>query len=235
MHLAVQLQRLDDLGAECLQRAAVVVEVDAGRERNHPVRDHRRQPPREEGILAVLPPPAGDVVAAIERRDERRDVARIVLKVAVGGDDHASPRVVEAGGERRRLAEIAPEPDHAQPVVDRLQLPENLKALVGAAIVDHDDFVGASPRPERQGQLGVELQEARRLVANRDDDGQLGIHRSAIGSAISEVTSADSLSMHDKRIIGGSPPGLCSTGDRRPDRRRAAPRWPARRACRSRG
>ena len=47
------------------------------------------------------------------------------------------------------------------------------KALVRAPVVDDDDFVGAAPRRERLGQLAMQLLEARRLVANRDDDAQV--------------------------------------------------------------
>ncbi len=48
VHLAVEPQRLDDFGAEHLQRAAVVVQRHAGRPRDQPVGDHRRHPPGDE-------------------------------------------------------------------------------------------------------------------------------------------------------------------------------------------
>ena len=44
VHLAIQLQRLDDFRSKRLERTAVVVQVDAGRHRNQPVRHHRRHP-----------------------------------------------------------------------------------------------------------------------------------------------------------------------------------------------
>ena len=58
----LQLQRLDHLGAKHLQRAAVVVQADAGDEAEQPVGDDRRHVAREEVVLPVLPPAAHDVV-----------------------------------------------------------------------------------------------------------------------------------------------------------------------------
>ena len=51
------------------------------------------------------------------------------------------------GGERRRLAEVAAEADHAQARIARLQPRQDLEAVVRAAIVDDDDLVRASPAP----------------------------------------------------------------------------------------
>ena len=72
MELAVQPQRLDDLRAKDLERAAVVVEPHAGRPRDQPVGDHRRQPASEEAVLPVLAPAADDVEALLDARDQRR-------------------------------------------------------------------------------------------------------------------------------------------------------------------
>ena len=84
--------------------------------------------------------------AALELLHHRRNVARIVLEIAVGGDDEAAAGVIEARRERRGLTEVAAEPDHPQARVGRLQPRENLEALVRAPIVDDDDFVRTGPR-----------------------------------------------------------------------------------------
>ena len=83
VHLPIELQRLDDVGVKGLQRAAVIVQPDAVGPRDQPVRDHRRQQPREEGVLPVSSPAAHDVVARFELRDHPWDVMRIVLQIAV--------------------------------------------------------------------------------------------------------------------------------------------------------
>ena len=122
VHLAVQLHRLHDLGAEHLQRAAVVVQLHAGRARDQPVGDRRRQPPVDEGVLAVLPPAATMSAGVFSSSiDHGADVARIVLQVAVHRDDVAPAGVSEAGREGGGLAEVAAELDDAQAVVRRLQ------------------------------------------------------------------------------------------------------------------
>ena len=83
-----------------------------------------------------------------------------------------APRGVrEAGREGRRLAEVAAEPDHAQPRIGGVQLGQDLEAVVAAAVVDRDDLVGPPPRLQRRRQLGVELANVRRLVVDGDDDG----------------------------------------------------------------
>ena len=64
MHLAIELQRLDDLGTEDLQRTAIVVQLDARGPRDEPIGEHRRQPAIDERILAVLAPAAHDVDCA---------------------------------------------------------------------------------------------------------------------------------------------------------------------------
>ena len=173
MHLAVQLHAFHDFRAEHFERAAVVVQVHPGHGRNERVRHHRRQAAREERILAVLAPAAHDVGAALERLDHRRQVARIVLQIAVQRRDVAPARVLEAGCERRGLPEVAPQPDHPHVGIDGLEPCQDLEALVRAPIVDDDDFVRTSPGVEGRRELAVQVLERRRLVPDRDDDREL--------------------------------------------------------------
>ena len=98
MHLAIELQRLDDLGTEDLQRTAIVVQLDARGPRDEPIGEHRRQPAIDERILAVLAPAAHDVAFVLpmpfftelptppsRRATIAGEIARVVLKIAVGG------------------------------------------------------------------------------------------------------------------------------------------------------
>ena len=61
VHLAVQAQVLDHLAAVRLQRAAVVVQVDAGDLADQRVGEHRRQAPVDKRVLPVLAPAADHV------------------------------------------------------------------------------------------------------------------------------------------------------------------------------
>ena len=102
--------------------------------------------------------------------DHAGNVARIVLKIAVGGDDETAARVREAGGEGGGLAEVAPEPDHAQPRVRRLQRGQLGERVVRAAVVDRDDLVRTAEPLEHRGELAIELRHVGRFVAHRYDD-----------------------------------------------------------------
>ena len=102
MHLAVEPQRLDHLGAKHLQRAAVVVQLA----RRSPTRSAcwraRRHAAGDERVLAILAPAADDVVALVDQGDHRGNVARIVLQVAVGGHDQPAARVARSRRQRPR-------------------------------------------------------------------------------------------------------------------------------------
>ena len=176
VHLAVELQRLHDLRAKRLERAAVIMQADACRHGNDFVGDERRQAAREKWILALLAPAAHDVGSSFEPVDDRWNIARVVLEVAVGRHDNPGPSVIEPGGKRRRLAEIAAEANHAQTRVGGLQPRENLEAVIGAPIVDDDELVRAPGRDERLRQLAVELFQRGRFVSDWYDDAELRRH-----------------------------------------------------------
>ena len=124
VHLAVEPQRLDDLGAERLQRAAVVVQ--AGRRSPREISrlasiDGSRRV--EERVLAVLaasrrrcraPRRASATSAGMSRGSFCRSPSEVTMMRAA--------RVGEAGREGRRLAEVAAEADHAQPRIGGVQL-----------------------------------------------------------------------------------------------------------------
>ncbi len=79
-------------------------------------------------------------------------------------------RVVEAGGHRGRLAEVAAQPDHLE---TRVFLGDRRRALecpVGAAVVDQDRLERQAELPTRLHDLVVERRDVRLLVEERDDD-----------------------------------------------------------------
>ena len=76
--------------------------------------------------------------------EQGRDVGRIVLTVAVDGDDRAPPRLGESGGQRRRLAEVAAQPHPPQPGPLGRQLLDQLEGAVGGAVVDDDHLPGSA-------------------------------------------------------------------------------------------
>ena len=83
VHLAVEPQPARDVAAIRLEHASVVVHVNAGDRADQPVGRHRRDPPHDEVVLAVVPPAGDEVTALFELGDEARDVARIVLAIRI--------------------------------------------------------------------------------------------------------------------------------------------------------
>src|SRR6266550_1868502 len=109
MHLAVELDVLDDFTPIGLERAAIVPEPDAGHPRDQGVRDQRRKPAREPRILAVPPPTADHVVTLLQLGYQQPDVGGVILEIAVEKDEDVAATVLDAGLQRGGLSEVAAE------------------------------------------------------------------------------------------------------------------------------
>ena len=108
--------------------------------------------------------------------DQPLDQIRRMLAVAVDEQHGAAPRVVEAGKQRRLLAEIARQRNHLDVDAGRRQVAGDGERAVAAAVIDIDDLAG-----QRAGrgealrdvdQPAVHAGEPRRLVIDRHHDGQ---------------------------------------------------------------
>src|SRR5438093_1368627 len=98
VELAVKGEALHDLGAIRLQPAVHVVQPQAGDPARDRVEDPRHDPPAER--IAALGLPAGDEVEAlVQLREQARNLARVVLEVAVDRDDRLAVCVREPGCE----------------------------------------------------------------------------------------------------------------------------------------
>jgi len=186
VHLTVEPDRLEHLAPISLEGAAVVVQAHAAHPADEPVGDLRRQAPGERLVLPILPPPRHDVVALLEAREQERDVLRIVLQIGVHRHHDRGARAIEARRHRRRLAEVAAEPDQPQPGPALGRRFEACEAVVGRSVVDDEDL-GRPPLGLELGDGGVQrgAQPGDRLflVEARDDDRNLGRpfrHRSLI-------------------------------------------------------
>ena len=147
--LAVEVHAGEHAAPVGLERAAVVVQLDARQPRDEGVGRPRRQAARHQGVLALAPPAGDDVVAFVELGEQHRDVGRIVLQIGVERHDDVAARGVEAGGHRRRLAEVAREADDAQLRAAGGGRAQKLGRLVAAAVVDEQDLDGVAGRFER--------------------------------------------------------------------------------------
>ena len=150
---------LHDLRPVGLQPAVEVVQPQAREAAGDDVEDPRRDPAGER--VAPLRLPAGDEVEAlVELGEQPRDLGGIVLEVAVDRDDDLALRLLEARLQRRRLAEVPPQPDDANAVVRGVQPGQRGERAVGGAVVDEDDL----PRARRAGRAPP---QARRAGARR--------------------------------------------------------------------
>ena len=190
--------------------------------------DGRRR--EKKGVAAVLAPAAHDVGAAFDGLDHRRDVPRIVLQVAVGGDDDAAARVVKSRRESRRLAEIPAEADDRQVRIDCLQPRQGLEALVRAAIVDDDELVRPSPRAQRARQHAVQLVERRGFVPHRNDHGQVDHRHDLIGFCGSGLWSRAYIRRsrpRGRRRVPATPRSRARQRKRPPGSRTSSARYPS--------
>ena len=162
------------LGPEHLERTAVVVQAA------------RRSPPEISSFAtvgrggsaakrtrpAVLPPPADDVVSAPLEPDPSRGMSGIVLQIAVRVTMSCAARVREAGGERRRLAGSC---GGKRITRRRDRRPAGAPGSRSSRPCCHRRrrFVGGPPGRQRVRELAMQLDERRRFVADRNDDGEL--------------------------------------------------------------
>ena len=97
-----------------------------------------------------------------------------MLQIAVHRDNHATFRLMKSRRERRRLAEIAPQPDHLQPLVGLHQVREQLETAVRGRIVDEQNLIRLLNRFEDGGQPVIQGKKRRLFVMNRYHDGKHG-------------------------------------------------------------
>src|SRR5690606_12144172 len=154
-----------------LERAAIVPDRDAGDLADDPVRDPGRDLPRDQPVLPLLPVPCHQVVPFPDALDQARDVAGVVLEVAVHADDDVAAGVVESGLHGGCLAVVAGEADQAHAGVLGGAARGDRGRGVGAAVVDEDQLP-ALDTGERLAHGGDEGLEGFFLVEERDDDGE---------------------------------------------------------------
>ena len=112
---------------------------------------------RRQRVAALRLPARDEVEALVELGEQARDLGRVVLQVAVDRDDDVALRLLEAGLERGRLAEVAPQPDDADVLVRGVQPRQRGEGAVGRAVVDEDDL----PRLARAGRAPTRARRSR--------------------------------------------------------------------------
>ncbi len=133
-------QRVQRAAVEQAEVAGVGLEVDLG-ELVEQLVEPRGGGELEGGLaLALLAHRVDDVGALAPLGDHLGDQLRRVLQVGVDHRDDVADRVLEAGGERGLVAEVAREVHDAHARVGRGDAVEQLGRAVGAAVVDEDQL-----------------------------------------------------------------------------------------------
>ena len=121
-------------------------------------------------VLSILAPTGDHVVALVENFQHFRDIRRIILSVAVQGNNHFSASMVEPCHHCCRLTQIPFEMDYPNPVILISQLLKDPFGMIGAAIVDKDQFPRDSELRQFSADTLVNINKCLRLVENGHDD-----------------------------------------------------------------
>ena len=174
MHLAVQGNVVDDLAAIGLEGRPEVVNVDARELRHQPVRAPRGNAPHHEVVDALPAPSADNVVPFFQLFQKQRDLARVVLQIAVHGEDELAFGVIEPGCQRRGLAEVAPQLHYEDAAVDGGNLFQQPAGAVVGAVIHKHQLEGIADMLHHLFQTVVERGDVLLFVMERNDDGILG-------------------------------------------------------------
>src|SRR5262245_56316956 len=143
VHLAVELQLHGNFAANGLQRATRCANREACSARDQPIGDPRGKLARQQRVLPLFPPAMNEVVAFVELANQRWNVERVVLQIAIKRNDHFARRMLDSRLHGRGLAIVAAKADNLDPLVAASEFVQSRSAAIGGAVIDKDDF----PRP----------------------------------------------------------------------------------------
>ena len=106
MQLAVEIHVLQHFRPVRLERGAEIAQVQAGCFRHQPVGHPGRELAHDRIVHPVFAPAAGDVEAFVDLLQQRRNIFRSMLQIAIHGDDHVAFGFVETGRQGSGLAEV---------------------------------------------------------------------------------------------------------------------------------
>ena len=115
-----------------------------------------------------------DVVTFAPVPHEGRNQLGRILQVGIDDDDRIGVGMVEAGGERELLAEIARQLQRRHARIGLAQRAHDRVGIVAAAVVDVEHFAVEIEPVEHGGKTRVEIAQALALVVRGHDDGELG-------------------------------------------------------------
>ena len=175
VHSLEKFQVRDALALERPVAAARVADVFAGQPVANPVGNARRRHADEP--VALAPRRHARTAGAVEffeRRQQFRQVARVVLQIGIEGDDGPAARRLHARPQRRGLPTVEREPLGANARVARREVFEDFPRPVLAAIIGDDDLVGQLERLRRLADRRDEREQISLLVVAGNDEAEFG-------------------------------------------------------------
>ena len=118
----------------------------------------------------MFSPAADDIVALIQLLNNERNVLRIILQVGIHRNNDLSSRMLESGGQRRGLAEVAGKEKRLNSGISGSQFLDGVGASIQTAVIDEDNLGAESQGIQHRFEPLVEGIEVLLFVKNRDDD-----------------------------------------------------------------
>src|SRR4029077_19297448 len=106
VQLAVEWNLFKNVAAIRFEGRPKIVDINPAELGHEPIRTTGRNAAQPEIIDALFAPAANDVVALRNFFQKERDVGRVVLKVAIHGDDVFTARMIESRRQSRSLPKI---------------------------------------------------------------------------------------------------------------------------------
>src|ERR1051325_2022962 len=128
--------------------------------------------PFEHILLAPGPHAVDDLKTLLPFFHQGGKNLRRILEVSVHDDHSVAPGVLDSRGDRRLVPEIPRETDHAHARIRSVQGGKVGKRVVGASVIDIDDFKILPHSLECGAEAPLQLGQHFLLVENRYDNGQ---------------------------------------------------------------
>ncbi len=201
------VDRLDRRPGHEAEVARVDVGVHVGQRPDRPVEQPGREPLEDRVRRPVLANPVDDVHSLAARHGQHlADDLWRVLQVRVDGDDPATPRSRQTGGDRRLVPGIGPQPDDAHLGPLPTQSLQHHGGGVRGPVVDAEHLVRRPPRLGDRSQPLDEQGEDRLLVVEGDDDAHVdeGVrHGPRVGRHAASPRSNHATSLGGHHRAGG--------------------------------
>src|SRR5438132_4701210 len=173
MQFTVERNLFQNVAAVGLEGRAKIVDIDTAQFSHQPVSTEGRDAAQPEIIDAALAPSTDDIVAFGDFFQEYRDIGRVVLQIAVHGDDVLAAGMIKSGGQSGGLAKIQAQLDDRDTAIHGSDFAQQLESPVTGAIVHEDEFEGLRVSLHYRFETVVEIHNIFLLVMERHHDGVL--------------------------------------------------------------